>query len=67
MYNTTPVSLDVAMNLALAYMRSGIIPLLISPPGTGKTTTAVTLGAGLVEALFPRAPGRQPSRLVPVA
>ena len=40
MYNTTPVSLDVAMNLALAYMRSGIIPLLISPPGTGKTTTA---------------------------
>lgn len=40
MYNTTPVSLDVAKKLALAYMRSGIIPLLVSPPGTGKTTTA---------------------------
>lgn len=39
MYNTTPVPLHVAKDLAIAYMRAGIIPLLVSPPGTGKTTT----------------------------
>jgi len=39
MYNTTPVSLDDAMKLAIAYLHSGIIPLFVSPPGTGKTTT----------------------------
>lgn len=39
MYNTTPVSLATAKTLAVAYMKSGIIPLLVSPPGSGKTTT----------------------------
>ena len=39
MYNTTHVTLHVAKDLAIAYMRAGIIPLLVSPPGTGKTTT----------------------------
>ena len=45
MYNTTPVSIATAKRLAIAYMRSGIIPLLVSPPGTGKTTTVKDIAA----------------------
>lgn len=38
MYNTNAVTLNKAIKVAMTYMRAGIIPLLVSPPGIGKTS-----------------------------
>lgn len=47
MYNTNQVTLQQALPVALSYIRAGIIPLFVSPPGVGKTTMAQTIAAEL--------------------
>jgi len=38
MYNTNAITLEQAKKVAIAYIKAGIIPLLVSPPGIGKST-----------------------------
>lgn len=45
MYNTEPVSLDQAFSIAQTYLECGLIPLLVGPPGCGKTTLAHMLAS----------------------
>lgn len=46
-YNTPSVSLDLAREVAVLYIKAGIIPVLISPPGVGKTMTAEQIAEDL--------------------
>lgn len=46
-YNVPYVTLDVAAETSEIYIKAGIIPLLISPPGVGKTTTAARIARAL--------------------
>lgn len=38
MYNTNAITLEESKKVAIAYIKAGIIPLLVSPPGIGKST-----------------------------
>ena len=49
MINTVPVTLENAKNIALSYIRCGIIPHFIAPPGVGKTSIVKEI-AKLLEA-----------------
>lgn len=46
-YNVPHVTLEVAAETSELYIRAGIIPLLISAPGVGKTTTATRIAKAL--------------------
>lgn len=46
-YNVPHVTLDVAVETAVAYIESGIIPFLVSAPGVGKTASARLIAAAL--------------------
>ncbi len=46
-YNVPHVTLDVAVETAIAYIESGIIPFLVSAPGVGKTASARRIAAAL--------------------
>lgn len=52
MYNTDPVSLKEAKSIAIAYIKSGIIPLFISAPGIGKTSAATEIAKELNADLY---------------
>lgn len=52
MINTVPVSLITAKNVAMSYLRCGVIPMLIAPPGVGKTATVKDLARDLGAQLF---------------
>ena len=47
MYNTFPVTYDVAFLTALAYIRNGMVPLVLSAPGIGKTRMAADIAKAL--------------------
>lgn len=47
MYNVDDVTLETARETAKIYMKAGIVPLLISAPGVGKTTLAAGLASEL--------------------
>lgn len=47
MYNTNTVTLKQAMRIAIAYIKAGTIPLLVSPPGVGKTSMVAAIAREL--------------------
>lgn len=53
MYNTAPVNWQTAYETALFYMRNGIVPLLLSAPGIGKTMMADRIAQELGAKLVP--------------
>ncbi len=52
-YNVPHVTLDVAVETAIAYIESGIIPFFVSAPGVGKTASARRIAAALNAELRP--------------
>lgn len=52
-YNVPHVTLDVAAETAITYIKAGIIPFLVSAPGVGKTTSAHIVAKALGAQLRP--------------
>lgn len=52
-YNVPHVTIDVAVKVAITYIKAGIIPFLVSPPGVGKTTSAHEVARALGAELRP--------------